>query len=275
MPYSRYGQTDPTEQYQGSAFNPMTGRLSGAQLVMEFLARQEMEKQKKQQAGWDVEDREMKKKLTEAQMGNLDEVTAPRPVAQKGYKLPASTLKEVSKYHGFTDESEYGSYDPQFQQDMAKEYMDAKTAATARGLKFTPNKAGAIKLKMIDTALAQINKRAGEVSGEYRAMIMQPLSDPTGEGKEISKRTLSNLNRLRMRFSTYPWKMDESGVLPEPYERELMDYLNSPDAVETGRAFETQKPSGGIPPEVLAAAKKARPDLTEQEIIDAWKARKK
>jgi len=281
MPYRNNG--GPEDYYdQSSAFNPYTGRLNGGQLVMQFLQRMQAEKDRKKQEGWDVEDRGMKKQAAEANVAETKANTERllRPPAEpkpRGYTLPPSVLKEVAKYHGFTNESEYDSYDPQLQQDMAKEYMDAKAMAAARGLKFTPNKQGALKLKMIDTALAQINKRSGEIGGELRAFIMQPMSDPKGEGAAVDRKILSNLNRLRMRFSTYPWKMDEGGTLPEAYEKELIDYLNSPDSVETGRAFDTQKPTpeSTIPANILAAAKKARPDLTDQEIIDAWKAKKK
>ena len=255
-------------------------------MVLEFLARMAGQKEQKKQAEWDIEDRDLKRQTTEAKIGETKANTQrllqpPKEPVQKGYVLPKSVLKEVAKYHGFVDETEYDSYDPQLQQDMVKEYMDAKTAATARGLKFTPSKAGAAKLKMIDMAVAQINKRAGEVGGELRALIMQPMSDPTGEAKELAKKTLKNLNRLRMRFATYPWKMDADGTLPEAYEREVIDYLNAPDAVEMGRAFDTQTPTATaapedtIPPAVLAAAKKKRPDLSDEEIIKLWRANRK
>jgi len=86
----RYGQTDPTEQYQGSAFNPMTGRLSGAQLVMEFLARMEAEKQKKQQAGWDIEDRGMKQTLFDLQKTQAEQGIARGQREARDYQPPES-----------------------------------------------------------------------------------------------------------------------------------------------------------------------------------------
>jgi hypothetical protein len=286
MPYYNDPSSDIAAGMQGN-FNPMTGRLNTGNMILEFLARMAGQKEKAKQDEWAVEDRDLKKKTAEANIGetkaNTERLLRP-PVepAQKGYVLPKSVLKEVAKYHGFTNESEYDSYDPQAQQDMFKEYMDARTAATARGLKVTPTKAGAAKLKMIDMALAQINKRASEIGGELRSFIMQPMSDPKGEGAALDRKILSNLNRLRMRFSTYPWKMDENGTLPEAYEREVIDYLNAPDSVEMGRAFETQSPSRAtatteetIPPSVLAAAKKKRPDLSDEEIIKLWRANKK
>jgi len=247
MPYYNDPSSDIQQGMQGS-FNPMTGRLNGGNMVLEFLARMAGQKEKAKQDQWAVEDRDLKKQTTEANIGETKANTERllRPPAEpkpRGYTLPPTVLKEVAKYHGFTNESEYDSYDPQLQQDMTKEYMDAKAAATARGLKIVPNKQGALKLKMIDMAIAQINKRASEIGGELRAFIMQPMSDPKGEMAAHDRKILANLNRLRMRFSTYPWKMDENGTLPEAYEREVVDYLNAPDAVEMGRAFDTQTPT--------------------------------
>jgi len=238
--YGRY--SDPADQYQGTAFNPYTGRLNGAKLVMQFLSRMEADKRKKKEAGWELEDRQMAKELNKARVSDLTRPpTPPREPAQKGYVLPPSVRKKVALFHGFTDESEYDAYDPKFQEDLFNEYAESEKMARSRGLKVNLTKAGTTKLKMIDTALAQINKRASEVSAEYRALIMQPMSDQTGEAKELAKKTAENLNRLRMKFATYPWKMDENGNLPSSFEQELQSYLLAPDSVETGRVFETRK----------------------------------
>jgi len=246
-----YNPSDPQEMQRASGnpwYNPLSPYTNLGGGLQYLLAQMAGQKEKAKQDQWAVEDRDLKKQTTEANIGetkaNTERLLRP-PVepAQKGYVLPKSVLKEVAKYHGFTNESEYDSYDPQAQQDMFKEYMDARTAATARGLKVTPTKTGAAKLKMIDMAIAQINKRASEIGGELRAFIMQPMSDPKGEMAAHDRKILANLNRLRMRFSTYPWKMDENGTLPEAYEREVVDYLNAPDAVEMGRAFDTQTPT--------------------------------
>jgi hypothetical protein len=72
MPYYG-GYVDPTEQYQGSGFDPLTGRLQGGQLIAQFLQNLARQRDEKQQREWDVEDRDLKRRLVEAQIGNYGE----------------------------------------------------------------------------------------------------------------------------------------------------------------------------------------------------------
>ena len=96
MPYRNNG--GPEDYYdQSSAFNPYTGRLNGGQLVMQFLQRMQAEKDRKKQAGWDVEDREMNKRVKEAQIRNLDETRSVRDYEtpeQRAARENANKLQE-------------------------------------------------------------------------------------------------------------------------------------------------------------------------------------
>ena len=103
MPYRNNG--GPEDYYdQSSAFNPYTGRLNGGQLVMQFLQRLQAEKDRKKQEGWDIEDRGMKKKLTEAQIRNYDETTPVKAVEPKSDISPVM-LKSIMKRLDYPEES--------------------------------------------------------------------------------------------------------------------------------------------------------------------------
>ena len=57
--YGRY--SDPADQYQGTAFNPYTGRLNGAQLVMQFMSRQKQAKEEADKTAWEQMVRELER----------------------------------------------------------------------------------------------------------------------------------------------------------------------------------------------------------------------
>lgn len=75
MPYYR---NDVSDQYQGTAFDPYTGRLNGAALVMNFLNQIESRKRKKKEEAWELEDRE-----TQSRRGSLTEQNAGLDIAAK------------------------------------------------------------------------------------------------------------------------------------------------------------------------------------------------
>lgn len=62
-----YGGNSALEQYGGTEFDPLTGRLNGGQLVMQVLNQIAALKEKKQQGEWDIEDRDMKKAIFDLQ----------------------------------------------------------------------------------------------------------------------------------------------------------------------------------------------------------------
>jgi hypothetical protein len=90
MPNYRYGQVDPTEQYQGSSFNPMTGRLNGAQLVMEFINRMQADKERKQQEQWALQDRAFQEQLRPLQLQQAQQGIAKNQLDIENYQPPES-----------------------------------------------------------------------------------------------------------------------------------------------------------------------------------------
>ena len=63
MAYRTY--TDPAQQYQGSGFDPYTGRLQGGQLVMQFMNRMREEQERKKAEQTEGEDRQWQAMLRE------------------------------------------------------------------------------------------------------------------------------------------------------------------------------------------------------------------
>jgi hypothetical protein len=152
----------------------MTGRLNGAQLVMEFINRVQADKEKKKQAQWDIEDRELKKKLTEAQISNYYETSPSRQPAQKGYKVPPQTLKEVANYFKFP-ESEWGQYDPEMQKDMVAKYLTIKGQKPNAVKPPTPK--GVEQAKKLKIAMDLVAKR----KAPYVAGLSQLYGNPDKE----------------------------------------------------------------------------------------------
>lgn len=112
MPYNRYG--GPEDYYQqGGGFDPMTGRLQGGQLVMQVLSALAGRKEQKKQEGWAVEDRDLKKRLTEAQISNYGETTATRDYETPDQRTARETanrnlehtfrLEEIDRANSFKD----------------------------------------------------------------------------------------------------------------------------------------------------------------------------
>ena len=102
MPY--YGRTDPAEYYaQGGQFDPFTGRLNGGNLVMQFINQLQAIKQQKQQQQWAEEDRELKKRLTEAQIRNYDEPNKAEPKPMS--RVSPVQVKSLMGRLGYPEES--------------------------------------------------------------------------------------------------------------------------------------------------------------------------
>jgi chromosome segregation ATPase len=118
-----YGRTDPQEQYQGSGFNPLTGRLNGGQLVMEFINRLQALKEKKKQEQWQLEDRELQKEFTKARIAEMGQ-------PQREYETPeqvsARELSKLQKQH------EYKLKEIEAQGKNASDVAKTRAGATSR-----------------------------------------------------------------------------------------------------------------------------------------------
>jgi len=264
---------DPAEM-QGMSGNPFYNPLSpdpdwvrGVQAIYALMQQAKDKKKAEKEAAdekfWKDYERQLGMKKTRAEIKETEANTEkllhpPTEPKTKGYTLPKATLSDVAKYHGLNNESEYGEFPPQMQERMVNEYLDAQTSARTAGLKKTPTKAGMSKLNIINEAIKSLRDRASDYSKMLNATIINPMSDPDGSLREGAKKALGNLRRVQMWMSTLPSKMDENGVLPEPYEARFSEYLNMPDAVETGRMWEPMAPK-------TEAEKKLPPGFTIQK----------
>jgi hypothetical protein len=112
MPYYNDPSSDIAAGMQGN-FNPMTGRLNAGNMVLEFLARLAGQKEKAKQDEWAVEDRDLKKRLVEAQIGNYAETTTPRDYETPEQRTARETanknlehkfrLEEIDRANSFRD----------------------------------------------------------------------------------------------------------------------------------------------------------------------------
>ena len=287
MPYNRYGGPEEYYQQGSSNFDPYTGRLQGGNMVLEFLARIAGQKEKKKQEGWDVEDRELKKRLTEAQISNYGETSQPRPTdfeqrlnlyktdpnaygemyGTKGMgesPYPSGIIADLQKYWNIKPEewdalpfARKKEYHDKYldvvkkQTDKAdKEADDAEKLAFAElrrigGAGKTERAARQKKHQLLRTQIDTIDKR-------FLALNKQLSSARYNGDKLLENSTKAEMDRITMQ--------------KELLEAEM--YNLSADVIG-GPAV------GVIPPDILAAAKKARPDLSDEEIIRAWQAKKK
>lgn len=237
MPYRYGGYSDPADYYQGTPFDPFTGRLQGGQMVMSVLNQIAANKRRKKEEEFELEDRDLRKRLTEAQISNYMEVPAQKEPAKKGYALPPGVRKQVAQYHGLKDETEYDAYDLQMQQKMFEEFLEDQGEAKRFGLKGTPNKQAMARVKSINDIIKTLDSRAVDLRGQVNSMTMQPMSDPSGAGRESVNKALQNIRRIQWRLARMAREVDDKGNLPQQYEEELAMYLNSPSGVETGDIF--------------------------------------
>lgn len=93
---ARYGYgNDPADFYQGTGFDPYTGRLDAGAMVMAVLNQIAGRKKQKQQDEWDLEDRQAKQALLDMQrQGAALDLEGKRREA-KDYESPA--LKDFKK----------------------------------------------------------------------------------------------------------------------------------------------------------------------------------
>ena len=84
MPYYQQGPED----YYGpqSGFDAYSGRLNGGQLVMAFMNQLRAIKQRKQEEQWAIEDRELNKRVKEAQIKNYEETANPPKMSDKEWE---------------------------------------------------------------------------------------------------------------------------------------------------------------------------------------------
>lgn len=228
MPYRNY--VDPTEQYQGTAFNPYTGRLDGAQLVMQFLARREQEKQKKKQAEWDIEDRDLKKRVAEAQISNYYETKPtpePKPISKvspvqvkslmKRLSYPDEVITEVDTMNDVALRDTWGKLQDHLKSLQLQGMKIPKTNLTAKGKFHAAQLKSALEIvrsrkKVPESALIQLlgNPDKGMLSGDKIKELQETAEEIEFQEGEIG----AMMNTL-----------DENGELSEKQLRDLLVIL--------------------------------------------------
>lgn len=135
MPYNRYGGP---EDYYGpeSGFDPYSGRLNGGQLVMQFLARMQAEKDRAQKEVWGQEDREYQSSIRPLEMesvrANIEQskaateshrATTKKAFETKPFSAPKSALLVAGKALGY-DTSDVDGWSSDFQEKVISDYQD-------------------------------------------------------------------------------------------------------------------------------------------------------
>ena len=254
---------------QGANFPNMVGAIYRAMSGVKGM---------KQQKAQIEADRVWQKKMYETELGIRNQAAQPKMAAPKGYQVPPDTMKEVAEYFKFP-EGDWEQYDPAMQEQMVKEYLGATTAAS-KSLGGRAVKArGLSKLQLIKFASDKLENLAKVRESRANTIASNPLAQ-AALGVSISDLDQQAMffRRAANQVMQMGFEMDENGNLPPEKEKRLRNYLQNPEGIASGVSHglpPEERPGTRIPPDVLAAAKKKRPDLSDEEIIRLWQASKK
>jgi hypothetical protein len=219
MPYYNDPSSDIQAGMQGS-FNPMTGRLNGGNMVLEFLARMAGQREQKKQDEWAVEDRDLKKKLTEAQISNYGETTQ-RPEPKPMSKVSPIMVKSLMKRLDYPEESvlEVDTMnDPalkdtwaKLQQDFAQRNLQGmrvpKTAASPRGK---------LQQAQLKSALDTVKARGTRYNAALSQLYANPDKGMLAQDKIAEyEKYLDDIERQAGEIASMMNNIDESGELTE------------------------------------------------------------
>jgi len=253
--YGRY--SDPADQYQGTAFNPYTGRLNGAQLVMQFLSRMEADKRKKKEAGWELEDRDLKKRYTEAQISNLYE-TRPTPEPKPISNVTATQVKSLMGKLGYPEEviTEVDSMNDIARRDTWGKLQDHLKSLQLQGAKI-PRTAATPKGKQqaaaLKSALDVVQRRLAPITGALTQLYSNP------EHAMLSQERISWLEKEQEKINEQVGaiasminNIDESGELTDQQFVQLNTILKYQ---RTYRPYPKREPPKKEPPKTEAEKK--------------------
>ena len=226
----RYGYTDPAEYYQGTGFDPFTGRLNGGQLVMQVLNQIAGNKRKKKEEAWGLEDRELDRRYKEAQISNLYEVPAPKEVKPTS-KIGPQMVKNMMKKLDYPDEviAEVDTMnEPALAAAWAKTQDDfaARQRVGMRVPRTAASQKGRIQYQQLKSALDTVKARKKVPEGVLiqlqadpdKAMLagglVQQLQDQVAKLEEQEGTIASMMNNI-----------DESGELTEEQFKQLNTIL--------------------------------------------------
>jgi hypothetical protein len=206
---------------------------------MQFLQRLQAEKDRKKQAGWDVEDRELNKRYKEAQITNLNEpnIAPPKPI-----KLPSNVTPKMVKSFmgrlGYPQEAIDG-VDDMTPEDLFKTWEDVQKAynsQTLAGKKIPakpPTPKGAFQAKKLDADA----KRMAE-AGRMYAVAWQSVAG--GPNAMLMTRELAEYRRIAENFQdaaneimAMKDRIDDEGELSEQDYAKLQALLKVTAATRT------------------------------------------
>jgi len=254
MPYYNDPSSDIQQGMQGS-FNPMTGRLNGGNMVLEFLARMAGQKEKAKQDQWAVEDRDLDKRYKEAQISNLGETTQ---------RNPTSLQERIALLIG--NPELYDRVFPKTSGPKTPEQIESEAAARARGTASVSGPKAADESERKD--LVEQRRSAAASAKERKKNYDAAMTEIGAIEKQISATKLGMIkaqnNGDGQSMAVFQQTLSQLQIKKDILDGTLENIVNSfSPGAET------------IPPDVLAKAKMARPDLSDEEIIKAWQARKK
>jgi len=220
MPYNRYGGPEEYYQQGSSNFDPYTGRLQGGNMVLEFLARIAGQKEKKKQEGWDIEDRELKKRLTEAQISNYGETAQraePKPMSRvspimvknmmKKLDYPDEVLAEVDTMNEPALAAAWAKTQQDFAQRQLRGLGVPKTAASARGK---------LQQAQLKAALDTVKGRKSRYNAALSQLYANPDKGMLVEDKIVSyEKTLDDIEAQEGEIASMMNNIDETGELTE------------------------------------------------------------
>jgi hypothetical protein len=227
-----YGRTSASDIQGGMEgnFNPYTGRLNTGNMVLEFLARVAGQKEKAKQDEWAVEDRDLNKRVKEAQIRNYDEV-APVKAATPTSKVSPVMVKSLMKRLSYPDEAvlEVDTMnDPALKDTWAKLQQDFATRMNT-GLR-VPNTAATPKGKQqvltLKAAAETVKGRKARYSGALTQLYANPDKGMlvTDKIKEYES-ALEKIEEQEGEIVSMMNNIDESGELTEEQFKRLNTIL--------------------------------------------------
>lgn len=226
MPYYNNDPGPEIAQASGGVFNPYTGRLNGAALVMNFLNQIEAGKRKKKEEAWELEDRDLNKRYKEASIRNLDEVK-PTPEPKPVSKVSPLMVKSLMKRLDYPEESiqEVDTMnDPALSSTWGKLQDHIKTLQT-QGLKIpktAPTQKGKLQQAQLRSALGVIKDRGTRYNSALSQLYANPDKGMLASGQIAEyEGILDELERQSGEVAAMMNSLDENGELSEEQLRDL------------------------------------------------------
>ena len=171
MAYRTY--TDPAQQYQGEPFNPMTGRLQGGQLVMQFMNRMREEQERKKAESQMSEEMAWKQMLQGLQKTKYEQDIAAGAREARDYQTPEQ--KAMAR------EAEAGKAHDRSLEEIAKREEERRKTLAAN-------------TKTIDAAR---KKSEADLRGKYITEKQKVESSYTAALKDAEKQYAAEVSRIR------------------------------------------------------------------------------